>query len=223
MNEITKAEMRKRLGNITKLQEILFGEQVEAYNQKFKQYNHRLNQLENSQHKFQLVMEERFQQLETKLLHQINSLGNSLEKKIKYLDLTTKEEHQKIQQELDIVSQHNYDNIDFLQNSLNAHASSLKTEITQSKTALDRDLQLLKQQVFSQLDSNLSELSTAKVSRRDLSEILFELCLKLKESGDDITVTENQDQQQLKAQTNQDHVDLMLPEKKPIASEQLPK
>ncbi|MGL5940632.1 MAG: hypothetical protein ACRC2S_09630 [Waterburya sp.] len=220
MNEITKAEMRKRLGNITKLQEILFGEQVEAYNQKFKQYNHRLNQLENSQHKFQLVMEERFQQLETKILHQINSLANSLEKKIKYLDLTTKEEHQKIQQELDIISQHNYDNIDFLQNSLNAHASSLKTEITQSKTALDRDLQLLKQQVFSQLDSNLSELSTAKVSRSDLSEILFELCLKLKESGDDFNIADNQDQQKLKAQTNQDHVDLILPEKKPIASEQ---
>lgn len=220
MNEITKAEMRKRLGNITKLQEILFGEQIEAYNQKFKQYNHRLNQLENNQHKFQLVMEERFQQLETKILHQINTLANSLEKKIKYLDLTTKEEHQKIQQELDIVSQHNYDNIDFLQNSLNAHASSLKTEITQSKTSLDRDLQLLKQQVFSQIDSNLSELSTAKVSRSDLSEILFELCLKLKESGDDITVTDNQEQQQLKAQTNQDHVDLMLPEKKPIPSEQ---
>jgi hypothetical protein len=220
MNDIAKAEMRKRLGNITKLQEILFGEQVEAYNQKFKQYDHRLNQLENSQHKFQLLMEERFQQLENKILHQINSLANSLEKKIKYLDITTKEEHQRIQQELDIISQHNYDNIDFLQNSLNTHANSLKTEITQSKTALDRDLQLLKQQVFTQLDSNLSELSTAKVSRSDLSEILFELCLKLKESNDDFTIAKNQEQQQLKAQTSQDHVDLMLPEKKPIMETQ---
>jgi hypothetical protein len=220
MNDIAKAEMRKRLGNITKLQEILFGEQVEAYNQKFKQYDHRLNQLENSQHKFQLLMEERFQQLENKILHQINSLANSLEKKIKYLDITTKEEHQRIQQELDIISQHNYDNIDFLQNSLNTHANSLKTEITQSKTALDRDLQLLKQQVFTQLDSNLSELSTAKVSRSDLSEILFELCLKLKESSDDFTIAKNQEQQQLKAQTSQDYVDLMLPEKKPIMETQ---
>lgn len=220
MNEITKAEMRKRLGNITKLQEILFGEQVEAYNQKFKQYNHRLNQLENSHDKFQLAMEERFQQLETKILHQINSLTNSLEKKIKYLELTTKEEHQRIQQELDIISQHNYDSIDFLQNSLNAHTNSLKTEITQSKTALDRDLQLLKQQVFTQLESNLSELSTAKVSRSDLSEILFELCLKLKESDENFTRVENHDRQKLKAQTNQDHVDLILPEKKLIMENQ---
>jgi hypothetical protein len=208
MSDITKEEIRKRLGNITKLQELLFGEQIDEYNQKFKQYSHKINQLENSQHKFQLVMEERFQQLETKILHQINSLTNSLEKKIKYFDITTKEEHQRIQQELDHISQHHFDNIDFLQNSLNAHTNSLKTEITQSKTALDRDLQLLKQQILTKLESNLSELSTAKVSRSDLAEVLFELCLKLKDSGKDFSLAETQ--------TNQGRVDLMLPEKKPV-------
>jgi hypothetical protein len=216
MNDITKAEMRKRLGNITKLQELLFGEQVEAYNQKFKQYNDKINQLENSQHKFQLVMEERFQQLENKILHQINSLTNSLEKKIKYLDLTTQEEQQRIQHELDTISQHNYDNIDFLQTSLNSHTNNLKTEINQSKTALNRDLQLLKQQVFNKLESNVSELSTGKVSRSDLAEIMFELCLKLKESNDKFSLPESQNKENLEVQTHQERVDLILPEKKQV-------
>ena len=38
----------------------------------------------------------------------------------------------------------------------------------------------MKQQVLEKLESNLSDLSTNKVSRTDLAEVLFELCLKLK-------------------------------------------
>lgn len=209
MNEITKAEMRKRLGNITKLQEILFGEQAEAYNQKLKEYNHRLHQLESSYQKHQLVMEERFQQLENKLLHQISLLSNSTDKKIKYLDLTTQEEHQRIQQELDTVSQHNYDNIDFLQNSLNTHTTNLRTEINQSKAALDRDLQLLKQQILTKIEFNLSELSTDKISRGDLSQILFDLCLKLKESETGLIA---QNKPNIEVENHKNHTDLVLPE-----------
>ena len=91
--------MRKRLGNITQLQDLLFGEQINQYNHKLEQYNQRLNHLEANSQKFQLFIEERMAQLENKLLHKINAIANSLERKIKYVNLTAQEEHSKIQQQ----------------------------------------------------------------------------------------------------------------------------
>lgn len=180
MTKMTKAEIRKRLGNITQLQELLFGEQIDKYNFKLEQYQQKLNQLEANTQRSQLLIDERLAQLETRLLQKINSVANSLEKKISYLNLSVHEKHQQLQQELNTVSQQNSDNIDFLQNNLNTTTNSLKGEITQTKSAIDRDLQLLKQQVLEKLECNLSDLANDKISRTDLAEVLFELCLKLK-------------------------------------------
>ena len=205
MNQITKAQMREKLSNITQLQELLFGEQIEEYDRKLEQHNQRLNQLEANSEKFQFVVEERINRLESNLLEKLNSIANSLERKIKYLSLTTKEEQSKIRQELNVVSQHSHDNMDFLQNSLNTHTNSLKTQITESKADLDRDLQLLKQQISEKLESNLSDLSSNKVSRTALAEALFELCLKLKGEGVELSNAEDPAE-------NPTQVDLMLPE-----------
>ncbi len=214
MNEITKAEMRKRLGNITQLQDLLFGEQINQYNRQLEQYNQRLNNLEANSQKFQLVIEERMAQLENKLLHQINLTANSLERKIKYVNLTAQEDHNKIQQELDRLSQHSYENIDFLQTSLDAKVSSLKAEIAQSKSASDHDLQLAKQQIFEKLESNLAELSSNKVSRGDLAEVLFELCLKLKGTDANLELPESAADERSQQSEFDTPADLMLPETK---------
>ena len=54
---MTKAEIRKRLGNITQLQELLFGEQIDEYNFKLEQYQQKLNQLEANTQRSQLVID----------------------------------------------------------------------------------------------------------------------------------------------------------------------
>ncbi len=213
MNEITKAEIRKRLGNITQLQELLFGEKLDEYNQKLEQHNQKLNHLEANSQKFQFAIKEQIDQLENKLIHRINSLANSLERRIKYLDISAQKEQSRLQQELNTVSKHSQENIDFLQNSINANTNNLKTEIIQAKSALDRDVQLLKQQIFEKLESNLSELSSNKVSRGDLAEVLFEICLKLKSSDVDIELSKSQDEREI-SESNQAYTDLMLPETK---------
>ena len=205
MNEITKDEIRKRLGNITQLQELLFGEQVAQYNSKLEQHNQRLNKLESEFEKFQLVISQRFEQLENNLTQKLNSTANSLARKIKYLSVTTQEGTTKIQQEVDVLVQNSHDNLNFLHNSLNSETNSLKTEIVRTKTVLDRDIQLLKQQISEKLERNLSELSEGKVSRSDLAELLFELCIKIK--GADL-VPELQE-----AATKEISTDLILTEK----------
>lgn len=211
MNEITKAEMRKRLGNITQLQELLFGEKIEEYDCKLEQYHQKLHQIEANSQKFQLAIEQRIMNLEKKLIHNINSVTNSLEKRIKYINTSAQQEQSKLEQGLDSISQHIYDNIDILQNSINANTNNLKTEINQTKSTVDQDIQLLKQQVFEKLESNLSELSSNKISRGDLAEVLFEICLKLKETDVNLTLSKNKENQEI-AESNQTYTDLMLSE-----------
>ena len=190
MNEISNAEMRQRLGNISQLQELLFGEQIERYNRQIEQHDRQLERLETNLQKFQLVTEERIERLENRLSQKIDLMASSVDKKIKYLNFKSQEKHQQIEQNLDGLSKHSYENIDILRNSINANTNSLKAEINQSKAAVDEDLKQLKQQVLDKLESNLTKLSSDKVSRGDLAEVLFELCLKLKGTDTNLELPE---------------------------------
>lgn len=190
MNEISKAEMRQRLGNISQLQELLFGEQIEIYNRQIEQHDRQLERLETNLQKFQLVTEDRIEKLENRLSQKIDSLASSLEKKVRYINFKSQEKHQQIDKELDGLSKHSYENIDFLHNSINANTNSLKAEIDRYKAAVDEDLKQLKQQILHKLESNLSTLSSDKVSRGDLAEVLFELCLKLKGTDTNLELPE---------------------------------
>ncbi len=180
MAEITKEEMRNRLGNITQLQELLFGEQIKEYDRKFEQTQKHIDKLESDINEVRLTLEERLVQLEKSLTKEIETAVDSLEKKLKYLSLTTQDETSKLKQELKQTSQTSYNNINSIQESLNSQTNNLKTELVKTKEILDKDIQTLRQQLLEKIEKNLSELSEDKVSRGDLGEVLFELCLKVK-------------------------------------------
>ena len=178
--EITKEEIRKRLGNVSQLQDLLLGDKIEEYEASFAQNSQRLDTLESSLIKFQSGVNERLNKMQDSLSREINAAVDSLEKKIKYLSLTTHEETNKLKQEIEDKSRTAFQNIDTLQNNLRSETSYLKDELFQTRNSLGEDLQSLKQQVLGKLENNLSELTENKVSRTDLAEVLFELCLKVK-------------------------------------------
>ena len=182
MTEITKEEMRQRLGNVSQLRDLLLGEKIEEYETSFAQNSQRLDTLESSLMKFQSEVNDRLNKMQDSLSSEITAAVDSLEKKLKYLSLTTHEENNKLKQEIETKYRTASQNIDTLQTSLKAETSYIKDELFQTRNTLGEDLQNLKQQVLEKLESNLSELTEAKVSRADLAEILFELCLKVKGS-----------------------------------------
>ena len=206
MSKITKAQMRQKLGNITQLQELLFGEQIEKYDRAMSKYERRLNQLESNQNELNSTIKASIERLENTLTHKLDAVVNTFEKRLKYLELDTKEEQTKIEQNLAHLSQYSYENIDILQDSINNKSSQLKTEISQSKAAIDRDLQMLKQQLSEKFNHSLEQLSTGKVSREDLAEVLFELCLKIKEPNSDLESKETNNN------GYDNRADIMLPE-----------
>lgn len=174
--------MRKRLGNVTQLRDLLLGEKIEEYEANFVQNSQRLDKLESSLIKFQSGVNDRLNKMQESLSKEINTAVDSLQKKIQYLSLTTHEETNKLKQEIEVKSRTAFQNIDTLQNSLRSETSYLKDELFQTRNTLGEDLQDLKQQVLEKLEGNLSELAENKVSRADLAEVLFELCLKVKGS-----------------------------------------
>lgn len=210
MNEISKAEIRKRLGNISQLREILFGEQFDEYNEQLEQYKQRLDTLEDNLQRSQAATKESLTQMEIKLLDKINDVANNLEKSIQYYNLKNKEEQQKAQQKIAKLSQYCHDNIDYLHKNSNINTNNLKIEIAKSKSDLDRDLILFKQQLLNHLESHFTELTTNKISRADLAEVLFELCIKLKGTDKDIDLKTKDSSEVLSG--NSSHADLILPE-----------
>ena len=174
--------MRKRLGNVSQLRDLLLGDKIEEYERNFTQSYQRLDKLESSLIKFQSMVNERLNKMQDSLSKEINTAVDSLEKKIKYLSLTTHEETNKLKQEIEIQSRNASNSIDTLQNNLKSETSYLKDELFQTRNTLGEELQNLKQQVLERLENNLSELTETKVSRTDLAEVLFELCLKVKGS-----------------------------------------
>jgi uncharacterized phage infection (PIP) family protein YhgE len=180
MADIIREEMRERLGNIDQIRDLLFGHKVREYEQRFEGCEERLQKLESEVSNFQSEMRDRVTQVQENLSAEIRSAVDSLEKKLKYLSLTTHEETSKLQQEIILVEQKNSQQINSLQKTITEKTSSLKEELSQTRDQLEDEVQTLKNQVFAELNKELSNLKEGKVSRVDLAEILFEICLKIK-------------------------------------------
>jgi hypothetical protein len=173
VKELDREAIRNRLGNIAQLQELLFGDYIERYDRQFKKLESDLSQLQTN-------FTERFGQLQASFDRELNSLAVTFDKKLESLTLTTQIENSKLQQELQAKTKINEENVAFLQSSFNLQTKFLKDELSQTREALEVDRELLKQQLFNKIEQGLSELNLSKISHRDLADILFELCLKLK-------------------------------------------
>lgn len=56
----------------------------------------------------------------------------------------------------------------------------MKEELSQTREQVQTELQLLKAKIFEELEKSFASLRENKVSRSDLAEVLFDLCIKVK-------------------------------------------
>jgi exonuclease VII large subunit len=180
MNDISKEEMKDRLGNIDQIRHLLFGNKIKEYEQLFESNDNRLDKLESELTNFQTEMRDRLTELQESLSSEIRSGLDSLEKKLKYLSLTTHEETSKLQQSLESTNKKIVQGVESLDKKVNYQANFLRNEVSQTREKLEEEFQLLKQQFFAEMEKGMTDLKEGKVSRRDLAEVLFELCLKIK-------------------------------------------
>ncbi len=173
MAEITKEEMRERLGNIDQIRDIIFGAQLREYDNRFDKIDSDLSMMQQD-------MQSRIEQVKTVLSAEMKVAVDSLEKKVKSLTSNTQEESADLRQQVDRVNRKFSSSMEALDEAIDNQTSSLRDELSKTRDRLSEETRTLKTQVFEELDRRFSMLRDVKVSRDDMAEILFELGMRLK-------------------------------------------
>ena len=173
MSEISKEEMRERLGNIDQIRDIIFGPQL-------REYDNRFDKIESDISLLQQEMRDRIDQVKTVVSTELRSAFDSLEKKLRSISLSYQEEISDLRQQVDRVNKKFTNAIEGLDQNIDSQTTSLRKELTDSRTKLQEDVRTLRLQVFEELERRLSTMREVKVSKDDVAEILFELGMRLK-------------------------------------------
>ncbi|MDB9313004.1 hypothetical protein PN462_07815 [Spirulina sp. CS-785/01] len=187
MAELNRKEMRERLGNVEQIREILFGTQLRTYEERFEEAENELETLGTNFEQLQQevrdrldAMEHSLTTLERSLNGEVQGMADALEKKLKYLSLTTHEENTKLWQRIEQFQQKYSTTLDTFNKNLNNKTHALREELTETQETFQTETQTLKTRIFEELEKCFSNLRESKVSRADLAEVLFELCIKVK-------------------------------------------
>lgn len=173
MSEISKEEMRERLGNIDQIRDIIFGPQL-------REYDNRFDKIESDISLLQQEMRDRIDQVKTVVSTELRSAFDSLEKKLRSISLSYQEEISDLRQQVDRVNKKFTNAVEGLDQNIDSQTTSLRKELTDSRTKLQEDVRTLRLQVFEELERRLSTMRDVKVSKDDVAEILFELGMRLK-------------------------------------------
>lgn len=175
MAELSREEMRDRLGNLDQIRELLFGQQS-------RDYNDRIEKLETELARFKQETNDHLAQLHEELSNEIQLAINTFEKRVKYINMNAQNEANALRDSIDDNHKKAMTRISALDQALSANSNSLQTEISKTRDDLHREIQEWKQQLNHQIDQYFSQLRDTKVSRDDFAEILFNMCLKIKGS-----------------------------------------
>lgn len=175
MAEITKEEMRERLGNIDQIRDIIFGAQL-------REYDNRFDRIESDISLLQQDIQTRLEQVKSVLTTELRAAFDSFEKKLKSINSTVQEDTTDIRQQIDRVNRKFSSSIEALDEAIDNQTGAIRDDFSQSRDQLQEDIRSLRTQVFEELDRRFSVLREVKVSRDDMAEILFELGMRLKGS-----------------------------------------
>lgn len=194
MTEISREQIRQRLGNISQIRELLFGDQMQVYEERFDYNQQKLERLEHSLIEHQQETNSRFSQLQQDLRQEIANLSATLEKKLEYLNLNGQEKNSRFKQELQILTRNYNQNQESLQQDLAAKINQVKSELERSQTQLSEEIQKVKNLLSDEIESGLTQLEQRKISRTDLADMLFDLCFKVKGSSSSAGSIDRSDQ-----------------------------
>lgn len=173
MSELSKEEMRDRLGNIDQIRDIIIGSQLREFNTRF-------GKIENDISLIEQEMRDRLEEVKTTLLGEIKFAAEAIDKKLKGAIASTQEEQLELRQQIERTSKKFSTSIENLDKDIDTQTDSIRTQMSQSVGKLQEDVHTLRTQIFEQLDLRFATLSGVKVSRDDMAELLFELGMRLK-------------------------------------------
>ncbi|MBD2189560.1 hypothetical protein [Pseudanabaena mucicola] len=175
MGEITRDEIRERLGNIDQIRDIIFGAHL-------REYTSRLDRAESDISAIQQDINDRLNDLKLVLASELRAAVESIDKRLKTISASAQEEAADLRQQFDRINRKFTNSIETLDETVEAQRVALRDEITQTRESLQSDTRELRSLVLEELDRHFSILREDKISKDDMAELLFELGMRLKGS-----------------------------------------
>jgi hypothetical protein len=175
MGEITRDEIRERLGNIDQIRDIIFGAHL-------REFTSRLDKSEADVAAIQQEVSDRLSELKSVLALELRAAVESIDKRLKTISATTQEEAADLRQQFDRINRKFTNSIETLDETVEAQRVALRDELAQTRDSLQSDTRELRSLVLEELDRHFSILREDKLSKDDMAELLFELGMRLKGS-----------------------------------------
>jgi ElaB/YqjD/DUF883 family membrane-anchored ribosome-binding protein len=173
MSDMTKEDVRDRLGNIDQIRDIIFGAQL-------RDYDNRLMQIESDFVVLQQDVRDRVEQMRTSLTNEFKLAVDAIEKKLKVVNTNAQEEASELRQQIDRLQRKLAGNVQTLDECLDTQVNALRNDLNSARDAMQTDVNALRDIVLEELDRRSSQLQGNKVSKDDMAEVLFELGMRLK-------------------------------------------
>ena len=196
MSEIS-TDLKDRLGNIEQIRDILFGEKIQTYENRFQS-------LESSLANFQKEVQKQLKDLREGFSIDLQTSVSSIEKKLQYLSAAADDEIADLRQDLDSTGQKLSTQIVSLNSALDSQSKSIQLEISQVKDNFQNDLSNLQKSLLEELEKHYGNLLEEKLSKDEIAELFFDFCMKLK--------GKNYIQESDSNRTTQQNGELLLPE-----------
>ena len=175
MGEITRDEIRERLGNIDQIRDIIFGAHL-------REYTSRLDKAESDISAMQQDVRDRLGDLKSVLANELRAAVESIDKRLKSISASTQEESADLRQQFERINRKFTSSIETLDETVESQRMALREELAQTRDSLQNDNRELRSLVFEELDRHFSILREDKLSKDDMAELLFELGMRLKGS-----------------------------------------
>ncbi len=171
MSDMTKADLRDKLGNIDQIRDILFGPQL-------REYGTRMEQLERSLSGLQQDIRNRTDEVKQVLSTEIQALTESFDKKLKALALKDDEEKFDLRQQIDLLGKRLASTTDEVKQSLAAEireaSDSLEQKIkswdskdSEEKSEIRQQLDVLSKRITDNVGALNETIDTQTTSLRD--------------------------------------------------------
>ncbi|WP_322732812.1 hypothetical protein [Nostoc sp. ChiQUE01b] len=175
MSQMSRDDVRERLGNIDQIRDIILGTQL-------REYENRFSKLESDISLLQQQTRLHVEQLKSNFSAELKVGFESLDKKLKSLNMATQEETLDLRQQVDRLNKKFSSSVQSLDETLDSQTTSIRNEIFQNKVQLQDDVTALRDLILEEIDRRFSQLTDTKVSKDDMAETLFALGMRLKET-----------------------------------------
>jgi uncharacterized phage infection (PIP) family protein YhgE len=186
MNNQSTEDLRRRLGNVDQIRDLLFGSTLAEYEQRFLQYDQQLKQMDAKLTELNTETSDRLNRLRTDLSSEIQIGFEKLNSQVHQLQLHNTEHSRKSQS----IEQRYAQEIESVKQSLTDQTQFLKKDLIQTRQQLQAEIVDLSEKLTQALSSEVAKVHHTKLSQVDLADILFELCLKLKNGDTEISIAD---------------------------------